>query len=86
MKVGVYTLNSREVVGMRKRVQTNVTIQPLLLTVPQVAVCLGLGRTKVYELMATEGLPYIKLGAAKRVSVVSLHKWIEQHEKQNRSA
>ena len=71
---------------MRKRHQMELALQPLLLTVPQVAAALGLGRTKVYELMETEGLPFIKLGTAKRVSMVSLQKWIEQREKQSRSA
>jgi excisionase family DNA binding protein len=71
---------------MRKRCQTNVAIQPMLLTIPQVAACLGLGRSKVYELMAVEGLPFIKLGSATRVSVVSLQKWVEQREKRQRSA
>ena len=71
---------------MRKRRQTEPVSQPLLITVPQVAACLGLGRTKVYELMAKEGLPFVKLGTATRVSIASLQKWVEQREKQVVSA
>jgi excisionase family DNA binding protein len=53
----------------------------LLLSVPQVAKTLGLGRTKVYELIATEGLPVVRFGRAVRVSVASLQQWIDQREK-----
>jgi excisionase family DNA binding protein len=55
----------------------------LLLSVPEVAQTLGLGRTKVYELIACEGLPVIRFGRAVRVSVASLQQWVEQREKQN---
>jgi predicted DNA-binding transcriptional regulator AlpA len=36
---------------------TRTTAPPLLLSIPDVAATLGLGRTKVYELIAEEGLP-----------------------------
>ncbi len=60
-----------------------VASSPLLLSVPEVAKALGLGRTKVYELIATEGLPVIHFGRAVRVSVVSLQRWVERREQQN---
>jgi excisionase family DNA binding protein len=53
----------------------------LLLTIPQVAVALSLGRTKVYELIKYEGLPTVPLGGAVRVSLSSLQEWITQREK-----
>jgi len=59
--------------------------QPLLLTIPQVAAMLGLGRTKVYELIDREGLPVIRFGRAVRVSSVSLEQWLVQREEQHRS-
>ncbi len=61
----------------------NVSSSRLLLSVPEVAKSLGLGRTKVYELIATEGLPVVRFGRAVRVSVESLQRWVEQREKQN---
>jgi excisionase family DNA binding protein len=61
----------------------SVASSPLLLTIPDVARRLGLGRTKVYELIAREGLPVVRFGRAVRVSVTSLQQWIEQREKQN---
>jgi excisionase family DNA binding protein len=57
------------------------TLQPLLLNVPQVAQLLGLSRTKVYELIATEGLPVLKFGRAVRVSFKSLQRWVDQRER-----
>ncbi|HEY7415630.1 MAG TPA: helix-turn-helix domain-containing protein [Ktedonobacteraceae bacterium] len=40
----------------------------LLLTIPQVAQALNLGRTKVYELIWKEHLPVQRFGRAVRVS------------------
>jgi excisionase family DNA binding protein len=65
---------------------TQDSIQPLLLTVSQVAKMLSLGRTKVYELIATEGLPVVHFGRAKRVSKESLQRWIESREQKEMSA
>ncbi len=56
------------------------TSQPLLLTVPQVAKTLGLSRTKVYALIATEGLPIVRFGRAVRVSPASLQRWVQRRE------
>ena len=54
--------------------------QPLLLSIPDVAASLGLCRSKVYELIAQEGLPVIRFGRAVRVSAASLQKWVEEQE------
>ncbi len=61
-------------------------VQPLLLTISQAAKMLSLGRTKVYELIATEGLPVVRFGRAVRVSSVSLRRWVETREQQDLSA
>jgi excisionase family DNA binding protein len=55
-----------------------VIVQPLLLSVPQVCKTLGLGRTKVYELISVEGLPVVRFGKAVRVPVASLEQWVQQ--------
>jgi excisionase family DNA binding protein len=70
----------------RRRSGEEHKVLPWLLTIPEVAIALGLGRTKVYELIAFDGLPVIKLGGATRVSAASLQKWIEQREKLSMSA
>ena len=56
------------------------TAIPLLLSIPDVAATLGLGRSKVYELIAKEGLPVVRFGRSVRVSAASLQKWVEQRE------
>ena len=68
---------------MRKR-QIQAAVQPVvpnqLLSIPEIARVLSIGRTKVYGLIKTDGLPVVRLGTATRVSLASLHRWIEQHE------
>ena len=59
------------------------TPQPLLLTAPQVAKLLNLGRTKVYELIGTKQLPVVRFGRAVRVSSASLQRWVERQEQQD---
>jgi len=60
------------------------TMQPLLLNVAQVAKMLSLGRTKVYDLIATKQLPVVRFGRAVRVPSASLQRWVEQQEQQQR--
>jgi excisionase family DNA binding protein len=57
------------------------TIQPVYLSIAEVAIMLSLGRTKVYDLIKHEGLPFTQFGDVKRVSVVSLNKWLQEREK-----
>ncbi len=52
-----------------------------LLTIPKVASLLGVSRPTVYELIAREGLPTIKLGRSVRVSPVSLQNWLAERER-----
>ena len=54
--------------------------QRLLLRIPEAAETLGLGRTKIYELIAIGELPTIRVGRAVRISVSTLQKWVEARE------
>ena len=54
------------------------TLPPLLLNIPQVARVLSLSRTKVYELIETEGLPVVRFGRAVRVSLAALQQWLDK--------
>jgi len=56
-------------------------IQPLLLSIPEVASSLRLSRAKVYQLIDVEGLPVVRFGRAVRVSVIALEQWIEERGK-----
>ena len=61
---------------MKKNIRTQQAVEPLLLTIPQVAVMLGLGRTKVYDLIDHKGLPTVKLGTARRIPKKALEVWL----------
>jgi excisionase family DNA binding protein len=63
---------------MKRRIHSAREVQPLLLTIPQVAAMLGLGRSKVYDLIVHEGLPTVKLGTAGRIPRQALEAWITQ--------
>lgn len=61
------------------------TPQPLLLTIPQAAQCLGLSRAKLYSLIAQEGgPPVVRFGRSVRIPVASLKSWLQQYEEQQR--
>jgi len=59
------------------------TVQPLLLTIPDVAIQLGVCRATVYNLIYRKGLPSIMLGSVRRVHPDSLQEWLRQCEQQS---
>ena len=54
----------------------------LLLNADQVAKVIGMGRTKVYEMMAAEELPIVRIGTAVRVPKQKLLLWIERNTRE----
>lgn len=56
--------------------------ESLLLTIPEVAKSLRLGRTKVYDLIYFEGLPVMRFGRAVRVPVDELRQWLNERRAQ----
>jgi excisionase family DNA binding protein len=66
----------------KRRQETQIQqIQPLLLSIAEVAASLRLSRAKVYMLIDCEGLPVVRFGRAVRVSVISLEQWLARREK-----
>ena len=59
------------------------TPERLLLRIPEVAEVLGIGRTKIYEMIATGELPTVRFGRAVRVSVNTLQKWVAEREQRS---
>ena len=57
-------------------------VQSLLLNIPEVVKSLRLSRTKMYELIAVEGLPVVRFGRAVRVSRAALEQWVQQREQE----
>jgi excisionase family DNA binding protein len=51
--------------------------QPVAVRIAVAAQMLGLGRTKIYELLATGELTSVKVGRARLVLVSSLRRFIE---------
>jgi excisionase family DNA binding protein len=52
--------------------------QPILLKAEQVCSIVNLGRSKVYELIATRQIPSISIGRSRRVLREDLMAWIEK--------
>jgi len=48
----------------------------LLLKADEVAKALGLGRSKVYEMMQSGQLPVVRIGRSVRVSSAALQEWV----------
>ena len=61
----------------RKKIST---AQPLLLSVADVAIQLGVCRTTVYKYIYSEGLPSILLCGSRRIQPDSLQAWLKQLE------
>jgi excisionase family DNA binding protein len=58
----------------------------LLLRPTEAAEAIGIGRSKVYELLASGELPSIRIGASVRVPVDALRAWIDRQLDENRGA
>ena len=54
-------------------------MESLLLKPEETAKLLGLGRTKVYEMLAAGELPVIRIGRNVRIPREGLHRWIAAH-------
>lgn len=50
----------------------------VLLTVPEAAKRLSIGRTMVYELIARRELVSVKVGRARRIPVAALELWVRE--------
>jgi excisionase family DNA binding protein len=56
----------------------NVPDVELLLTIPQTAKALNLGRTKVYELLADGSLKSVWIGRARRIPVDEVRRYVRE--------
>ena len=51
----------------------------LLLRPEEAAKALGIGRSKLFQLLATPDFPVVRIGRATRIPCVALERWIESH-------
>jgi excisionase family DNA binding protein len=56
------------------------TVQPLLLSITDVAIQIGVCRQTVYNFIYHEGLPTISVGGIRRVHPDSLQSWLKERE------
>jgi excisionase family DNA binding protein len=63
------------------RRKSAVVSQPLLLSVADVAVQLGVCRQTVYNLIYHEGLPSMVVGRLRRIDPESLRRWLKERER-----
>jgi len=54
------------------------TVEVLLLRADEAATALGIGRTKVFEMLASGELPAIRIGRCVRVPKDRLEKWVDE--------
>ncbi len=68
----------------KARQQPQPVIIDQLLTITQAAAKLGIGRTKLYDLINNNQLPYVEIPGAgestKRISALTLNSWIKERE------
>lgn len=58
--------------------------EELLLRVTAASRILSVSKSKLYELIAKEEVPYIKIGGSLRIPVQALRTWIEKNTDGNR--
>jgi excisionase family DNA binding protein len=56
-------------------------VVPLLLTIPQAAAVLAVGRTTVYELIGAGDLEAVHIGRSARVPVAALEDYVERQRR-----
>ena len=56
---------------------------PMLLTIEETMKVLRVGRSKLYRMMGSEGLPVLRSGRYVRIPFDSLQQWIKDRTQQN---
>lgn len=67
----------REQLPYLKETEVNMDTERLLLTIPEVAIRLGLGRSLIYLLVMRGEIDSLKVGRARRVPAEALERFIE---------
>ena len=67
---------------MSMKTQKNADLEnlPLLLTVPQVAELLQIGRNTTYDLCHISDFPTVRIGRSIRINADQLKNWLDKHE------
>lgn len=60
---------------------THTSGEPLLVRIADAARMLSLGRSTIYEMVARGEIPSVKCGAARRIPLAAIYRWIEDNTK-----
>lgn len=71
--------------GSTNRVAVDGTVRELV-RAEEVAIVLGVGRSKVFEMLRAGELPVVRLGRSVRIPRRALDRWIEQRTEHSASA
>ena len=55
-------------------------MEKLLLTATEASEAIGIGRTRIYELLASGELPSVRIGRSVRVPTEALKRWIQERQ------
>lgn len=55
-------------------------MERILLKPLEAAVLLGIGRTRIYEMLACSEIPSIRIGRSVRVPVSALQRWVDERQ------
>ena len=58
-------------------------VEPICVRVNDAAHMIGVGRTKLYELISSGELEVVRFGKATRITTASLHRLVERHRALN---
>jgi len=61
-------------------------VEKMLFTPAEVAELLGLGRTRIYELIGRRAIPSIRIGGSVRVPAESLREWVRKQTQESEAA
>ncbi|EAP90248.1 hypothetical protein OA2633_08539 [Oceanicaulis sp. HTCC2633] len=62
------------------------TVEPICVRINEAARMIGIGRTKLYELISTGELETVKIGKATRVTTSSLHDLVRRRRARDQRA
>jgi excisionase family DNA binding protein len=66
----------RETLRDARPARPHAALPPLLLTVPEASRILGIGRSRLYELLATGEIPSLRIGRLRRIPYAALQGWV----------
>ena len=75
-------LNTDNEAAGQSSTETVISKTPVIMTVPEMAKYLRIGRNNAYELVKEQGFPALKLGRQIRIPLMALNDWISSRFKE----